>query len=72
MSDDLCPHFFSDPAFCADCTPRKKDPEPERSATPHSIKAEFEGRCTECKERIEVGDEIVPDLRFGWDHAECV
>jgi len=66
-----CPHGFSDPAFCADCTPRPTTPKLEEPIHSGAIKAQYDGRCVECRDPIEKGDWIVADHRGGWDHDEC-
>lgn len=66
-----CPHGFSDPQWCADCTPRVESVKPDTPTHPSAIKAQFRGRCVECRDLIEVGDWIVADPRFGWNHDEC-
>lgn len=69
MAED-CGHGFSDPAFCADCTP----PAPKLESGPqhpYAIQANYRGRCTVCGDPIEVDDWIVPGSKLGWAHDEC-
>jgi hypothetical protein len=71
MAEQECPHGFSDARFCADCTPKPKPEEPETPIHSTAVKAQYRGRCVECRDPIEVGEWIVPDSRGGWDHDEC-
>lgn len=70
MSEPECPHGFSSPQWCEDCTPRSK-PEPTGPAHLHAIKAQYRGRCAECRDPIEEGDWILSGPRGGWIHDEC-
>jgi hypothetical protein len=69
---DECPHGFSDPQWCEDCTPRAKPVAEPVQVRADSHKAQYPGKCVECRDPIDVGDYILPDVRGGWNHEECV
>lgn len=69
MSD--CPHGFSSASWCAECSPTASvaTAEPEHA---HAIRAQYEGRCVECRDPIEKDEWIVPAHQGGWAHDECL